>query len=93
MTLISEESDMARVNPESEKIGGFDKYDVRNAARTMIEAKEFENGDKKFYAVVLKEVDKIAKAAMEAAEQKSEAAKEITLTKKVDSKLKSMYGK
>ncbi len=81
------------ISNKPDKIGGFDKYDVEDAARTMIKAKEYENGDSKFYAVVLKEVEKTAKAATEAAEQKNKAAKELKLTKKVGGKLNSMYGK
>jgi hypothetical protein len=74
------------------KIGGFDKWKVRDAANTCIEAKEIEGGDAKFYAVVLKEVEKKAKAAMEAAETKGKAAAELKLEKKVGGKLKEVFG-
>lgn len=79
-------------SPKSDKIGGFDKWKVRDSADTLIEAKEIENGDTKFYGVVLKEVKKIADAAMEAAAEKQRAAKDIALAKKVEKKMKKIYG-
>ena len=47
---------------DSGKIGGFEKYKVESAARTLIEAEEIKVKPE-FYAVVLKEVARQAKAA------------------------------
>lgn len=77
---------------KSDKINGYDKWDVESDARTLIKAKELENGDQKYYKVIVAEVEKTAEAATEAAAQKAQAAKEVTLVKKVGSKLKKMYG-
>ncbi len=77
---------------DSEKIGGFDSYKVRSAADTCIEAKEIENGDPKFYKVVLVEVQKKAKAAEEAARSKVEAADMMKLEKKTGERMKKVYG-
>ena len=76
----------------SDKIGGFDSYKVKSAADTCIEAKEIENGDQKFYKVVLAEVQKKAKAAEEAARSKVEAADMMKLEKKVGKKMKKVFG-
>lgn len=77
----------------NDKIGGFDKYDVEDSVRTLIRAEEIKNNDEKFYAVVLKEVEKTAKAAAEAAAQKQVAAAEVKLRGRVGKKLKEIYGK
>ena len=47
-----------------EKLGGFDKYDVESAARTLIEAEEIRR-KLKFYKVVKKELAKQAQAAQD----------------------------
>lgn len=77
---------------KADKINGYDKWDVESDARTLIKAKELENGDKKYYKTLVAEVEKTAKAATEAAALKVQAAKEVTLVKKVGKKLKKIYG-
>ena len=77
---------------KSNKINGFDKWDVESDARTLIKAKELENGDSKYYKTLVVEVKKTADAAMEAATQKQLAAKEVQLTKNVGKKMKKLYG-
>jgi hypothetical protein len=74
-----------------DKIGGFDSWEVRSKADTLIEAEEIKKGDPKFYKVVLAEVEKKAAAAMEAAKAKKTAADSITLEKKVEKKLKEVF--
>lgn len=76
---------------DSKKINGFDKWDVESDARTLIKAKELENGDQKYYKTLVTEVKKTADAAMEAAASKQLAAKEVSLLKKVSGKMKKMY--
>ncbi len=61
------------------KIGGFDKWEVTEAARTLMEAEKIKAGDSKFLAVVQKECDKIAEAAKRAALEKQVAAKLINM--------------
>jgi len=63
------------------KIGGFDKWEVENAARTLMEAIEIRRKPK-FFAVVKKEALKQAKLAETAALEKKVAAKLINLDKK-----------
>jgi hypothetical protein len=75
-----------------DKIGGYDSWEVRSKADTLIEAEEIKNGDSKFYKVVLDEVQKKATAAQEAADKKKTAADSITLEKKVEKKLKKTFG-
>ena len=77
----------------NDKIDGFDKYEVENAATRMIQSKEIEQGDPKFYKTVMAQVKKTADAAMATAKKKDAAAKEIVLHKKVGSKLKEVFGK
>lgn len=60
------------------KIGGFDKYEVESAARTLIEAVGIKSKPK-FFAVVKKEVKRQAVAAQQAALEKKVAAKLINL--------------
>lgn len=62
------------------KIGGFDEWEVKNAARTLMEAIEIRKKPKLF-AVAKKEADKIAKLAVAAA-----------LEKKVNAKLLKTFG-
>ncbi len=76
----------------SEKINGYDKWDVESDARTLIKAKELENTDEKYYKTLLTEVEKTAKAATEAAAVKTKAADSIKLEKKVGKKLKKVLG-
>ena len=61
---------------DSKKIGGFDEYEVKNAARILIEAVEIRRKPK-FYAVVKKEVKRIADDATQAAKDKQDAATKI----------------
>jgi hypothetical protein len=75
-----------------DKIGGFDSWEVKSKADTLIEAEEIKNGDAKLYAVVLEEVTKKAKAALEVANAKNKAADSLKLEKKVGSKLKEVFG-
>lgn len=77
----------------SEKIEGYDKWDVQNDASTLINAEEIKNKDKKYFAVVMKEVDKKAKASAEAALVKQEAAASLKLEKKVSKGLKKVFKK
>lgn len=55
--MISEVPKMA-----DKKVNGFEKYEIENAARTLIEAKEMENKPKLF-TLAKKEVERQAKAA------------------------------
>lgn len=66
------------VKMSDKKIGGFDKWEVESAARTLIEAVEIKRKPK-FLAVVKKEVLKQAKLAEAAALEKKVAAKLINL--------------
>ena len=66
-----------------DKINGFDRYDIEDAARTLIKAQAIPNDKRKgFYATVQKEVEKQAAAAEKAA-----------LEAKVASKLHSTFKK
>ncbi len=58
------------------KINGFDRYDVEEAARTLIKAQAIPNDSRKgFYETVKKEVVKQAAAADEAAKEAQVAVK------------------
>ena len=72
----------------NDKINGFGKYEVEEAARSMIRSEEIKQGDPKFYGTVMTEVKKTADAAMAAAKKKDSAAKELVLHKKVSKKMK-----
>ena len=61
MSNVPEEAKMSE-----KKIDGFDKWEVENAARTLIEAQAIE-AKPKFYETVKKELIKQAKAAAAAA--------------------------
>jgi hypothetical protein len=76
----------------ADKIRGFDSWEVRNKADTLIEAEEIKNGDPKFYKAVLGEVQKKADAAQEAAKKKQTAADGLKLEKKVGKGLKKVFG-
>jgi hypothetical protein len=65
-----------------EKIGGYDRYKVRNAVSTLEEAEEIK-ADAKFLKVVLKEMDKKADKTEETA----------SIIRKTSAKLKSVFGK
>jgi len=67
------------VESSSKKKDGFDKWEVEQGARTLIEAQEIE-GRPKFYAAVKKELVRQAKAAQAAA-----------LEAKVSKKLKETF--
>lgn len=77
---------MTCIDKESKKIGGFDKWEVESAARTLIEAQEIK-AKPKFFAVVQAECDRQAEAALKAANEKKVAATEI----KVAAKLKKVF--
>ena len=62
------------------KIGGYDRYRVQDAGRTLKEAEEIK-GDSKFLKVVLKEMDKEA----------DKTEKTASVIRKTASKLKSIY--
>lgn len=66
---------------KSKTIGGFDKWEVENAARTLMDAEKIKAGDPKFFKVVQGECDKIAAAAQRAAMEKKVAAKLIKVFK------------
>ena len=63
-----------------DKIGGYDRYKVQDAVRTLREAEEIK-GDSKFLKVVLKEMDKEA----------DKTEKTASVIRKTASKLKSIY--
>lgn len=48
--------------PHTDKIDGFDKWEVESAARDMIRVQEIE-ADPKFHKVVVKELERQAKAS------------------------------
>lgn len=48
--------------PHTDKIEGFDKWDVEQGARDMIRVQEIE-ADPKFHAVVVRELERQSKAA------------------------------
>lgn len=51
-----------------DRINGFDKWDVEDAARTLIRAEDIRNDTRKgYYSTVLKELDRQVKAAERAA--------------------------
>ncbi len=70
---------------KSEKIGGFDKWEVENAYDTLTRAKEIEKDTKKVAAVKIY-------AKMREATAK-EVSAELKLHKNVDKKLKQVFGK
>ena len=79
------------VTSSKNKIGGYDKWDVESDARTLIKAEELKQGDSKYLKVIMGEVKKTAKAAVEAAEKKDAAAKKLDREKHVDAKLKTAF--
>ena len=70
---------------KSEKIGGFDKWDITGAYETLKEAREILADKKKVAAVKI-----YAKKAEAAA---AEVAKQLNLEKTVGKKWSDMYGK
>ncbi len=64
----------------NEKIGGMDAYEVRNAADTLMQAKEIE-GKPKLYKLAQAEALKRAKIALEVAGKKKDRAELIAKTK------------
>jgi len=70
---------------KKEQIGGFDKWEVENAYRTLVEAREILNDEKKTAAVKI-----YAKKAQEAA---AEVSAELKLEKTVSKKMKRMFEK
>ncbi len=70
---------------KSEKIGGFDKWDITSAYDTLKEAREILADEKKVAAVKI-----YAKKAEAAA---AEVSKQLSLEKTVGKKLSQMYGK
>ncbi len=73
------------VSTESEKIGGFDKWEISSAYDTLKEAREILANEKKVAAVRI-----YAKKAEAAA---AEVSKQLSLEKTVGKKLTTMYGK
>ena len=72
------------VSTKSEKIGGFDKWEISSAYDTLKEAREILANKKKVAAVRI-----YAKKAEAAA---AEVSKQLSLEKTVDKKLSKMYG-
>ncbi len=60
----------------SQKLDGFDKYDVKHAAQTLIDAAGYSRRPK-FYKAVKKEVRRMADDAIRAAKEKKEDADKI----------------
>jgi len=75
------------------KVGGFDKWDVEEAARTLIKSEEIRGGDAKFLKVVCIEVDKQAEAAMAAAKKKKGASDTLKAESNAGKRLGKIYGK
>lgn len=74
---------MSDIPTSSNKINGFDRYDIEGSARTLIDAEKIRNDKRKgFYSTVLKELAKQVKAAQEAA-----------LVAKTTERLARTYGK
>ncbi|KKN37097.1 hypothetical protein LCGC14_0766870 [marine sediment metagenome] len=73
------------VSTKSEKIGGFDKWEISSAYDTLKEAREILADEKKVAAVRI-----YAKQAEAAA---AEVSKQLNLEKTVGNKLSKMYGK
>lgn len=68
---VSEAPEMA-----SDKINGFDKYDIEEAARTLIKAQSIPNDTRKgYYDTVKKEVAKQAAASAKATKEAQVAVK------------------
>ena len=60
----------------SNKINGFDRYDIEEAARTLIKAQAIPNDSRKdFYDTVKKEIAKQATASTKAAKEAQVAVK------------------
>lgn len=72
-------------NPNSDKLYGFDKWEVKSAASTLREAEEIKKKDPKFLEAVQKHVDAEALATKEA------ATKLRTITK-VKNKMDKTFG-
>ena len=70
---------------KEEKIGGFDKWEIESAYRTLIEAKEILNDKKKVAAVKI--------YAVKAEEAATEVSAELALEKTVGKKLKETFKK
>lgn len=77
--------EVSPVSTKSEKIGGFDKWEISSAYDTLKEAREILADKKKVAAVKI-----YAKKAEAAA---AEVSKQLSLEKTVDKKLSHMYGK
>ena len=73
------------VSTKSEKIGGFDKWDITSAFRTLEDAREILADNKKVAAIKI-----YAKERMAATK---EVAAQLNLEKTVSKKLSKMYGK
>ena len=71
------------MSTKSEKIGGFDKWEISSAYDTLKEAREILANKKKVAAVRI-----YAKKAEAAA---AEVSKQLSLEKNVDKKLSKMY--
>ena len=75
----------ALVSTESEKIGGFDKWEITNAYDTLEKAREILADDKKIKAIRIYAAKRV-KATEEVAAQ-------LNLEKTVGKKLSAMYDK
>lgn len=69
---------------KSRKIAGFDKWEVEDAARTLMNAEKIKAGNPKFLKVVQGECDRIAAAAEKAALEKKTQAKLVKVFKRGD---------
>lgn len=78
---------------KSDKIGGYDRWDVQSDADTLIRAEEIKKKGDKYYKVVMGEVQKKADAATLAAGKKQEAVDQLKLEKKVGEGLKKVFKK
>ncbi len=72
-------------NPDSDKLYGFDKWEVKSAASTLKEAEEIKKKDPKFLIAVQKHADAEAAAS-------KEAANKLRSVTKVQDKMNKVYG-
>lgn len=72
-------------NPDSDKLYGFDKWEVKSAVSTLKEAEEIKKKDPKFLEAVQKHADAEAMAA-------KEAATKLRSITKIQKKMDKVYG-
>jgi len=71
---------MASTIDKPNKINGFDRWDIESAADSLIKAESIRNDKRKgFYATVMKEVDKKAKDADDAAVTAHKAVRKVSV--------------